>query len=92
MLEARSEIEGAIKPMPMILDCDDRDFDLLEQVTGLDYSEQRKKAMAGELKAVRFSTLELLCIIKDCQPGDVLKYESDGTTLSDLTRREGDGR
>lgn len=79
-----------IKTMPMVLDCDDRDFDLLEQITGQDYSGQRKKVMAGELKAVRFSTLELLCIIKDCQPGDMLKYVSDGTTLSDLARRESD--
>lgn len=25
-------------------------------------------------KAVRFSTLEALCIALDCQPGDILKY------------------
>ena len=68
----------------MILDCDDRDFDLLEQITGSDWSKQRKKAKKGERRAVRFSTVETLCIAKGCQPGDILRYESDGTTLSDL--------
>lgn len=33
---------------------------------------------------MRFSTVETLCIAKGCQPGDILRYESDGTTLSDL--------
>ena len=28
----------------------------------------------GKAKAVRFSTLEKLCEILDCQPGDILEY------------------
>ena len=28
----------------------------------------------GKAKAVRFSTLESLCEILDCQPGDLLEY------------------
>lgn len=27
-------------------------------------------------KAVRFSTLAALCAVLECQPGDILKYES----------------
>jgi putative transcriptional regulator len=27
-------------------------------------------------KAIRFSTLEALCMALDCQPGDILKYET----------------
>ncbi|MFC3418564.1 helix-turn-helix domain-containing protein [Salinicoccus hispanicus] len=30
----------------------------------------------GKAKAIRFSTLEALCIALDCQPGDILEYES----------------
>ncbi len=35
----------------------------------------------GKAKAVRFSTLEIICKVLDCQPGDILQYtpESDNT-------------
>lgn len=29
----------------------------------------------GKAKAVRFSTLEALCEVLQCQPGDILAYE-----------------
>ena len=29
----------------------------------------------GRAKAIRFSTLELLCAVLDCQPGDLLSFE-----------------
>ncbi len=28
----------------------------------------------GRAKAVRFSTLEAICRVLDCQPGDILEY------------------
>lgn len=28
----------------------------------------------GKAKAIRFSTLEAICIAFDCQPGDILEY------------------
>ena len=28
----------------------------------------------GKAKAIRFSTLELICEILDCQPGDIMEY------------------
>jgi len=28
-------------------------------------------------KAVRFSTLDMLCKVLSCEPGDILKYEAD---------------
>ncbi|MBP0982287.1 MAG: helix-turn-helix transcriptional regulator [Oscillospiraceae bacterium] len=31
----------------------------------------------GKAKAVRFSTLEKLCEVLDCQPGDLLEYRKD---------------
>ncbi|MBO7226124.1 MAG: helix-turn-helix transcriptional regulator [Bacteroidales bacterium] len=31
----------------------------------------------GKAKAIRFSTLESLCKVLKCQPGDILEYVSD---------------
>lgn len=31
----------------------------------------------GKAKAVRFSTLEAICMALDCQPGDILEFRSD---------------
>ncbi|MED1204406.1 helix-turn-helix domain-containing protein [Heyndrickxia acidicola] len=31
----------------------------------------------NKAKAVRFSTLEALCRVLECQPGDLLEYRSD---------------
>lgn len=32
---------------------------------------------SGKAKAIRFSTLEEICKILDCQPGDILEYMDD---------------
>ena len=29
----------------------------------------------GKVKAVRFSTLDAICDVLDCQPGDILEYK-----------------
>lgn len=42
----------------------------------------------GKAKAIRFSTLEAICRVLDCQPGDILEYqvdEEDGGTSSFTT-------
>ena len=31
----------------------------------------------GKAKAIRFSTLESICKVLDCQPGDVLEYREE---------------
>jgi putative transcriptional regulator len=31
----------------------------------------------GKAKAIRFSTLERICDVLDCQPGDLLSYEKN---------------
>lgn len=31
----------------------------------------------GKAKAIRFSTLEVICRVLDCQPGDILEYQVD---------------
>ena len=38
----------------------------------------------GKAKAVRFSTLERICQVLDCQPGDVLEYRPDKPSLDPL--------
>jgi putative transcriptional regulator len=32
----------------------------------------------GKAKAIRFSTLEAICLVLDCQPGDILKFMQEG--------------
>lgn len=32
---------------------------------------------SGKAKAIRFSTLELICEVLECQPGDILEFQSD---------------
>ena len=31
----------------------------------------------GKAKAIRFSTLDALCRVLDCQPGDILRYSDE---------------
>ena len=31
----------------------------------------------GKAKAIRFSTLEAICQVLDCKPGDILDFEAD---------------
>ena len=31
----------------------------------------------GKVKAIRFSTLEAICEVLECQPGDILEYKQD---------------
>lgn len=35
---------------------------------------------SGKAKAIRFSTLEAICKVLECKPGDILDYEQDNTT------------
>lgn len=32
----------------------------------------------GRAKAIRFSTLDRICAVLECQPGDILEYIDDG--------------
>jgi putative transcriptional regulator len=31
----------------------------------------------GKAKAIRFSTLEMICEVLECQPGDIMEYVSE---------------
>lgn len=36
------------------------------------------KLKTGKVSAVRFSTLNAICKVLECQPGDILEYQPDG--------------
>ena len=35
------------------------------------------KIKTGKISAIRFSTLEAICDVLNCQPGDILEYDRD---------------
>ncbi len=35
------------------------------------------KLKTGKVRAIRFSTLEAICEVLDCQPGDLLEFSKD---------------
>ncbi|WP_125106948.1 MULTISPECIES: helix-turn-helix domain-containing protein [Gulosibacter] len=39
----------------------------------------------GRARAVRFSTLDAICRVLDCQPGDLLRYDPDNDNESSDT-------
>ena len=40
---------------------------------------------AGRARAIRFSTLERLCEVLDCQPSDLLSFEKDPPPTAEST-------
>ena len=40
------------------------------------------KLKTGKVNAIRFSTLEAICDVLDCQPGDILEYQRDAENQS----------
>jgi putative transcriptional regulator len=58
------------------------DYGQILHVTGLPeiYAHEvhfSNKPITGKAKAIRFSTLEKICRVLDCQPGDILAYKED---------------
>lgn len=35
------------------------------------------KLKTGKVSAIRFSTLDAICEVLECQPGDILEYQND---------------
>ncbi len=40
------------------------------------------KMKTGKISAIRFSTLEAICNVLDCQPGDILEYKRESGAQS----------
>jgi len=66
--------------MPIILRLDrmmaDRKISLndLSEKVGI-ANVNLSKIKTGKVSAIRFSTLEAICDVLDCQPGDILEYK-----------------
>ena len=69
-------------PMPIILRLDrvmaDRKMSLneLSEKVGV-ANVNLSKLKNGRVSAIRFSTLEAICEVLECQPGDILEYRKD---------------
>ena len=70
--------------MPIILRLDrvmaDRKMSLneLSERVGV-ANDNLSKLKNGHVSAIRFSTLEAICDVLDCQPGDILEYKREET-------------
>ena len=54
----------------------DRKISLKELAEKVDITPANLSILkTGQAKAIRFSTLEAICKILDCQPGDILEYQ-----------------
>lgn len=42
----------------------------------------------GNVRGVRFETLEKICIVLDCQPGDLIQYQTYTNEKSDQSRED----
>ncbi|MDJ1158476.1 helix-turn-helix transcriptional regulator [Chelatococcus sp. SYSU_G07232] len=49
-----------------------------ELAAAIGLSEQNVSLLkSGKVKGMRFETLEKICAVLDCQPGDILEYRPD---------------
>ncbi|GAB3409241.1 hypothetical protein GCM10027361_16420 [Erwinia aphidicola] len=47
-----------------------------ELANAIDITEANLSILkSGKAKAIRFTTLESICEVLDCQPGDIIKYD-----------------
>lgn len=61
----------------------DRKMSLNDLAAGVGVSNVNlSKLKTGKVSAIRFSTLEGICKVLDCQPGDILEYQPDEESLS----------
>lgn len=68
--------------MPIILRLDrvmaDRKISLNELAEKVGVANVNLSKMKnGKISAIRFSTLEAICEVLDCQPGDILEYKKE---------------
>jgi len=69
--------------MPVVVTLDDvlakRRMTLTELSHAVDITMANLSILkTGKAKAIRFSTLEAICSVLDCQPGDILRFMQEG--------------
>ena len=42
------------------------------------------KIKTGKVSAIRFSTLDAICDVLDCQPGDILEFRREAAKTDDI--------
>lgn len=86
--------------MPIVLHLDeimaDRKISLNELADRVGITNVNlSRIKTGKIRAVRFSTLDMLCEVLECQPGDILKHvsaiEADAFFEDSLDVDGGDG-
>jgi putative transcriptional regulator len=80
----RKKIGKSVDPMPILVNLDVmlakrkmRSKELAERIGITEVNVSLLKS--GRVKGVRFETLERICAVLECQPGDLLEYRPDGT-------------
>jgi putative transcriptional regulator len=68
--------------MPILVRLDDllyeRRMTLTELAVKIDITLANLSILkTGKARAIRFSTLEAICEVLDCQPGDLLEFSAD---------------
>ena len=62
--------------------------DIIELTDGSIYQGEFVEVKNGNVRGVRFETLEKICIVLDCQPGDLLEYQSYTDEKNDKNRKD----
>ncbi|HEX4694526.1 helix-turn-helix transcriptional regulator [Sphingomonas sp.] len=83
--------------MPITVRLDDRLHDrrmtLTQLAEAIDITLANLSILkTGKARAIRFSTLEAICAVLDCQPGDILEFAPDDRAaphLHDAERKDG---
>jgi len=68
--------------MPIIVDLDvmlaRRKMRSKELAARIGITEQQVSLLkSGKVRGMRFDTLSRICLVLDCQPGDIIRYEPD---------------
>mgnify|MGYP003146716785 CR=1 FL=1 len=68
--------------MPIVIDLDvqlaKKKMSVSELAMAIDITPVNVSVLKnGRAKAVRFSTLDAICRVLECQPGDILRWEPD---------------
>jgi putative transcriptional regulator len=81
-------LEEADDPMPIIVTLDVmlarrkmRSRDLAQHVGITEQNISMLKS--GKVRGVRFDTLERICQVLECQPGDILEYRPDPVPIAE---------
>ena len=70
----------------------ERRMTLTELATRVDITVANLSILkTGKAKAIRFSTLEAICVALDCQPGELLEFRRENQTHGPALADSGEG-